>query len=459
MSVDVHDFGAVGDGVTDDRLAFQSALTAGAGGIVWVPSGTYALAQGAGAFCLSIPANTQLVGHGAVGASVLLQAPGIGANVRTLQASAPGIVIANLTLDGNTRNQTPDEHRAGVFALGAVGIEIRDVVARNFTGDGLYISIGSHNAQILRCTATANLRNGLTFGGGTTGGRVSACRLFGNAVQQLDTEPGPGFRVDGVEVAECTIGTGQGDYAMTVAGSGSGWRSTGWDIHHNEFDGSLEMVWCDNISVHHNKSINSTNKPTIQVYRTCNRIDIRHNDLALSPIPGGATPADSVVAIIGTGAGQQPDWVVVECNRITSGVGPAHGVHATCVGTIMVVDNLIIGAAVEDLYASGVYARTTVDGAPFGSVVVHRNRIRNWGAFGVSLSGNGPAIMRMASVLDNVFYDDSSTPTMLIAMSLPVARDLRVGGNTLLGGCLEEQNLPFAGATLTNLPVNRWTTV
>lgn len=457
MSVNVHDFGAVGDGVTDDRFAFQAALTAGAGGAVWVPPGTYALTQGAGAWCLTIPANTQLVGLDAMGASVLLQASGIGANVRTLQAAAPNIVIAGITLDGNAQNQVADEHRAGIFAVGAVGIDIHDVVARNHTGDGIEISIGSNNAQIWRVTCTANHRNGLTFGGGTVGGKVSSCHLFGNVVQQLDTEPGATFRVDGVEVEGCTIGPGQGDYAMTVAGGGPTVRSSGWNIHDNDIDGSLEVVWADDIKIHNNAIVNSTNKPTIQVYRICNRIDIRDNELSLSPVPGGGASGDSVIAVTGTGVGQQPDWVTVERNRVASAVGPAHGVHATCVGTIMVFDNVLNGAAIEDLYASGVYARTTVDGAPVGAVIVHRNRIRNWGAFGVSLAGNGAAAMRMASVIDNLFIDDSSTPTMNIAMSLPIARDLRVGENTLLGGCVQEQNLPFAGANMTALPVTRWT--
>lgn len=43
--VDVRDFGAVGDGVTDDSAAFEAADQAANGRRIFVPEGTYLLAQ------------------------------------------------------------------------------------------------------------------------------------------------------------------------------------------------------------------------------------------------------------------------------------------------------------------------------------------------------------------------------------------------------------------------------
>ena len=59
--VSVKDFGAVGNGVADDTLAIQAALTAAAGKTVVFPDGaTYLVASG-----LSVPANTIISGYGA----------------------------------------------------------------------------------------------------------------------------------------------------------------------------------------------------------------------------------------------------------------------------------------------------------------------------------------------------------------------------------------------------------
>jgi hypothetical protein len=235
-----------------------------------------------------------------------------------------------------------------------------------------------------------------------------------------------------VIVARCIIGRGRGDYAMTVAGSGQAWRSRGWVIEDNEFDGSLEIVWSDDITVLRNHSTNSTDKPSLQVYRACNRITVGFNSFVLSG------PASAVIAVTGTGLDQAPDHVVIDSNIIRSSDPGAHGVHITCARNTLVRDNAIVGAGVPDLYAAGVYARTTVTEEPIQSVVVRDNQISNWGKYGVALGGNGDAIIRRVDVSDNIF-DDASTPhTMTSAMALPVAQTVSISNNILLGGCVTE---------------------
>jgi hypothetical protein len=58
--VSVMDFGAVGDGVANDYQAFMDALTAAAGGTVFVPNPSVSYKIGTGK--ITVPANTQLVG-------------------------------------------------------------------------------------------------------------------------------------------------------------------------------------------------------------------------------------------------------------------------------------------------------------------------------------------------------------------------------------------------------------
>jgi hypothetical protein len=61
-SVTVADFGAVGDGVTDDTEAIQDAIdaaSAAGGGIVWIPEGTYGISE-----TLFLKSNVRLIGIG-----------------------------------------------------------------------------------------------------------------------------------------------------------------------------------------------------------------------------------------------------------------------------------------------------------------------------------------------------------------------------------------------------------
>lgn len=56
---DVRDYGAVGDGVADDRAAILAAIAAAAGEPVYFPAGTYRLAS-----ALTVPSGTTLIGSG-----------------------------------------------------------------------------------------------------------------------------------------------------------------------------------------------------------------------------------------------------------------------------------------------------------------------------------------------------------------------------------------------------------
>jgi hypothetical protein len=57
--INVLDYGAVGDGVTDNTAAIQAALTAGAGKAVYIPAGNYKLTS-----YVSVPNNTTVYGDG-----------------------------------------------------------------------------------------------------------------------------------------------------------------------------------------------------------------------------------------------------------------------------------------------------------------------------------------------------------------------------------------------------------
>lgn len=62
--VSIKDFGAVGDGVTNDRLAFIAAMNAASGKTLFIPSGTYLIAIPDGGGLGGIPEGTTIQGEG-----------------------------------------------------------------------------------------------------------------------------------------------------------------------------------------------------------------------------------------------------------------------------------------------------------------------------------------------------------------------------------------------------------
>ena len=156
-TVSVSDFGAVGDGVTDDTAAIQAALDAST--TVYVPTGNYVIST-----ALSVPATTIIYGEGTIQAAAgytpsYLMVVGAGSTVRGLLfegANTPsptvawtgggvgtvrapigsavfvdgssGSVAANVTLDGLTFSNFPS---GPVCAFYADGLQIKDCKANN----------------------------------------------------------------------------------------------------------------------------------------------------------------------------------------------------------------------------------------------------------------------------------------------------------------------------------------
>jgi len=101
-NVSVKDFGAVGDGVTDDTIAIQSAATYG--GDIYIPAGTYIISD-----TIYLSSNTYLQGAGK-GKSILYHADFTDlTDEAVLYANnKENIYIKDITVDGNRLNQTDD---------------------------------------------------------------------------------------------------------------------------------------------------------------------------------------------------------------------------------------------------------------------------------------------------------------------------------------------------------------
>lgn len=135
----VLDYGAVGDGVTNDTTAIQAALTAATGGNLFIPPGTY-LISGSG---ITIPSNITISAYGAT-----FKASSTPTVDLLKGVSKTNIVIEGLTINGNDYTVATN---IGLLAFqNGTNITIRDCSIVKFDRFGFILNGGSH-VNVLDC--------------------------------------------------------------------------------------------------------------------------------------------------------------------------------------------------------------------------------------------------------------------------------------------------------------------
>lgn len=176
-SINVQNFGAKGDGSTDDTAAIQQALDAGASQNlpIYVPSGTYTVSGRHGAFraILTYRSNTMVFGDG--DSSVIKvkdNQVGKGDDYMILAPAAAGptnnVVFRNFKLDGNgTKNLQPANvpilHAYGIYVDQGDNITIRDCLFRNLPGPSAIV-LGNNTSPA--STSNAKIVNNRFHGSG-----------------------------------------------------------------------------------------------------------------------------------------------------------------------------------------------------------------------------------------------------------------------------------------------------
>jgi hypothetical protein len=173
----VRDFGAKGDGQTDDSAAFDAAVKALplTGGTVLVPAGTYMLraihTNPLHVIDLSNTRNVTIAGQGSE-ATILRMAPTSyhsAIHIILIQRSS-GITLKDLTLDGNRQHILyADEHSHGIQIESSADVRIEGVHFQNSGGDGVRLfgsaAVGSWAERIWveNSFFQDNARNGISI--------------------------------------------------------------------------------------------------------------------------------------------------------------------------------------------------------------------------------------------------------------------------------------------------------
>ena len=228
-SVSVKDFGAVGDGVTDDRLAIQAAMdavSAAGGGEVWFPPGVYRISS----FLLARN-GVALIGHR--GASEIRLDQGVSAQMLANENQVADIPVddfglINLTWNANATG-TEMFSQSAVAVNGVRRFYARGCVFENATGYGLGFQAKTSSPSSINgpqsdiwiedCVIRNNGFNGT--GSGFDGMDFkSTDRLFvKNCIAHNNAQKGFNFRGFNVN-AEGLIAYSNGQQGVEVGGGG-----------------------------------------------------------------------------------------------------------------------------------------------------------------------------------------------------------------------------------------------
>ena len=202
-SINVLDFGAVGDGITDDTAAIQAAINLASGANIYLPSGTYRVT----APLLMATQGLTLVGASQLTSTLLIdQTSGPGISV-----SSPYCRIGGIRVQASATRAVYTTGSAYELAVGLFGVQIYNnggfltqtrldrVWSIGHPNNGFYMGGEGADSMFINCAAYSNRGHGFYFDGRTLlGGTTSRCGLVslvhcraldngGNAVFADDT--------------------------------------------------------------------------------------------------------------------------------------------------------------------------------------------------------------------------------------------------------------------------------
>ena len=187
--VSIKDFGAKGDGVTNDSAAIALALSSGAA-VIYCPAGIYLTNT------LALPSNIKMYGDG-IGNTIFKLNSGQNTNL-FYSNSGTYISLEEMTLDGNKAgNSSPAVNSGnGLSCTSSSNVILQNVNFQNCGGNG-FMAFAGNNFTATGCGFLNNLANGIyltttaiAVDNGPTVARFANCWASGNYYDGFDVDPG-----------------------------------------------------------------------------------------------------------------------------------------------------------------------------------------------------------------------------------------------------------------------------
>lgn len=187
--VNVRAYGALGDGVTDDRDAFNAALAAAAGKTLYVPAGSYRVSAG-----LTVPNRTRIVGDGPTASRINYRPAVTTANQLFDFDNQDNIELVGIgmTLETGGGGQATTAVQCQGDGGSVTEILLRDVHIEGFQQYGIRLNTAAYyvvldRVRVLNCSnSVANGGTGsgnavaISFGSPVNAVRIRNCRFAGN---------------------------------------------------------------------------------------------------------------------------------------------------------------------------------------------------------------------------------------------------------------------------------------
>lgn len=381
----VKDFGAVGNGSTNDTTAVQAALTAAAatGGTVFVPAGTYQVAG------LTIASNVRLLGTGQ--GSILRAVAGMGTTTALISNATQGsftnsnITIEAIAFDGNGVSLGGAQSRFTelVSFSRVTGLKVRGVTVTNTSYIGMACG-GCIDVEITNSSFYTCGFDGATSNGGpalwiaTTGGDTPTGVSVTNCVFRDNRWSGLHFSVDTGSITGCAFKNNKEAhiFGSTLAGV-SGLSNVAIvgnsfeTVTQKDISGSAIELGGYNLSITGNTIFDCAHNGI--ALTDCQRVTVSGN--TIGDFNKSITPQAAGIALITTaGAGSQPRTTSITGNTI-------YDLSSTGYAAILVGGT---GAAVSGITITN----NNVNGAWSSGVPIFR-ATGKWGANSFNANNNG----------------------------------------------------------------------